>query len=83
VNAGLGVSVLPGGCLQRDPVYDRLDRRSFAEGGCYRRVVVCHSEEASVSQASEKVISVVEQSARALVERAGWLGAWIERPNLQ
>jgi LysR family transcriptional regulator, nitrogen assimilation regulatory protein len=34
VVSGLGVSLLPGGCVQRDPVYRELDARPFEDGGC-------------------------------------------------
>jgi LysR family transcriptional regulator, nitrogen assimilation regulatory protein len=74
VDAGLGASVLPGGCLQQDPEYHRLRVRSFADGGCHRRLVLCRSEEANISPASERVMSLVEHTSRDLVARANWLG---------
>jgi LysR family nitrogen assimilation transcriptional regulator len=78
VDAGLGVSVLPGGCLRHDPAYDRLSVRSFAEGGRHRRLVLCRSEEANPPPASERVMSLVEQCSRDLVEQENWLGGAVE-----
>jgi LysR family transcriptional regulator, nitrogen assimilation regulatory protein len=75
VVAGLGVSLLPGGCLQNDPAYRDLDTRSFDEGGCRRSVVICRSEEGVPSPASGRVVSLVEDMSRSLIGSAAWLGA--------
>ena len=78
VVAGLGVSLLPGGCLQHDPVYDQLHARPFAEGGCRRVVVLCRSEEGPLPPACERLMLLVGQVARELISKDGWLGARIE-----
>ena len=78
VVAGLGVSLLPGGCLQNDPVYSDLDTRSFDDGGCRRSVVVCRSEEAVPSPASERLVSLVEDMSRSLIGSGAWLGARLQ-----
>ena len=78
VVAGLGVSLLPGGCLENDPAYRDLDTRSFDEGGCRRSLVVCHSEEGVPSPASERVMSLVVEMSRSLTSSGAWLGARLE-----
>jgi DNA-binding transcriptional LysR family regulator len=39
VEAGLGVSLLPGGCLRMDIEEGRIRVKPFAEGGCRRSIV--------------------------------------------
>ena len=78
VEAGLGASVLPGGCLGRDPFYRRMRVRSFAEGGCHRRLVLSRSRDAAATPASEKVMALVEQVAHELVADSEWLGGQVE-----
>jgi len=75
VVAGLGVSLLPGGCVQNDPAYRDLDTRSLDEGGCRRSLAVCRSEEGVPSPASEKLMSLVQDLSRSLVGSGAWLGA--------
>ncbi|MHC2279936.1 LysR family nitrogen assimilation transcriptional regulator [Bradyrhizobium diazoefficiens] len=67
VEAGLGVSLLPGGCLHMDIDQGRVRARSFVEGGCHRRIVLCHAAEAT--------LSLVEEASRDLVLRGQWSGA--------
>jgi DNA-binding transcriptional LysR family regulator len=74
VDAGLGASLLPGGCLQRDANYSRMRVRPFAEGGCHRSIVLCHAEEAALSPAAVTAMSLIEEAARGLVVRGNWLG---------
>jgi LysR family transcriptional regulator, nitrogen assimilation regulatory protein len=78
VEAGLGASLLPGGCLQRDAKYGRMRVRSFAEGGCHRNIVLCHAEEATISPAAAKTMSVAVEAARDLVQHGHWLGGRID-----
>ncbi|HLW92587.1 MAG TPA: LysR family transcriptional regulator [Roseiarcus sp.] len=78
VDAGLGASLMPGGCLQRDANYARMRVRPFAEGGCHRTIVLCHSEEATPSPAAAKAMSLVEEAARDLVVCGQWLGGRLE-----
>jgi LysR family transcriptional regulator, nitrogen assimilation regulatory protein len=80
VEAGLGVSLLPGGCLERDPAYHRLRVRSFDEGGCHRRLVLCHSEEAMPNTSVAKVVGLVAECAQDLMAKRNWLGGHIEQP---
>jgi DNA-binding transcriptional LysR family regulator len=74
VDAGLGASLLPGGCLQRDANYARMRVKPFAEGGCHRSIVICQSQDATPSPAAVRVKSLVEEAARDLVVRGQWLG---------
>lgn len=78
VVAGLGVSLLPGGCLRNDPVYRDLDTRSFDESGCRRSVVICRSEEGVPSPASDRVVSLVEDMSRGLISSGAWLGGRLQ-----
>lgn len=78
VMAGLGASLLPGGCLQHDPIYGDLHARPFAEGGCRRILVLCRSEEGALSPACERLMSLVGQVSRELVQAGAWLGARLE-----
>jgi DNA-binding transcriptional LysR family regulator len=78
VDAGLGASLLPGGCLQRDANYNRMRVRRFAEGGCHRSIVLCRSVEATLSPAATKAMSLVEEAARGLVVRGHWLGGRLD-----
>ncbi len=75
VDAGLGVSLLPGGCLQRDANYGRMDVRAFEEGGCHRGIVLCYAEEANNSPAAECAMHLVEEVVHDLAGGAQWLGA--------
>jgi DNA-binding transcriptional LysR family regulator len=78
VDAGLGASLLPGGCLQRDANYRRMRVKPFAEGGCNRSIVICHAQDAALSPASARAMSLVEEAARDLVTRGNWLGGRLE-----
>ncbi|MCO5091671.1 LysR family transcriptional regulator [Bosea sp. (in: a-proteobacteria)] len=75
VEAGLGVSLLPGGCLSMDIDQGRVSAKPFAEGGCHRRIVLCHADEATLSPAAATVMALVEEVARELVISGQWLGA--------
>lgn len=75
VDAGLGVSLLPGGCLRMDIDQGRVRAKPFAEGGCHRSIVLCHAAEATLSPAAATVMSLVEEAARDLVVRGQWSGA--------
>jgi LysR family transcriptional regulator, nitrogen assimilation regulatory protein len=77
VIAGFGVSILPGGCVQHDPAYPRLNARPFSEG-CRRSIVICRSEEALLSPATEKLISLARDVARNLANAGAWFGAHLE-----
>jgi LysR family transcriptional regulator, nitrogen assimilation regulatory protein len=79
VVAGLGVSLLPGGCLQHDPVCRELDARPFEEGGIRRSLVVCRPESGATSVVCEKLMSQIRAISRDLVDDGLWLGAQIER----
>ena len=74
VEAGLGASLLPGGCLQRDARYDRMRVRAFAEGGCNRNIVLCNAEEATISPAAAKTMALAVEATRGLVQTGQWLG---------
>lgn len=78
VISGLGASILPGGCLQHDPAVGSLRLRTFDEGGCKRRLVICHSEAAQPSPACERVIHWVRRCAASLIEAGGWLGGSLD-----
>ena len=78
VDAGLGASVLPGGCLQRDANFSRMRAKPFAEGGCHRGIILCHAEEANLSPAAASAMSLVEETACGLVEHGHWLGGRID-----
>ncbi|MCX5515742.1 hypothetical protein C3941_06150 [Kaistia algarum] len=78
VDAGLGASLLPGGCLERDANFSRMRVRSFAEGGCHRGVVLCHAEEASLSPAAACAISLAEELTNDLITEKLWLGARLD-----
>ncbi|MCB1488454.1 MAG: LysR family transcriptional regulator [Bauldia sp.] len=75
VLAGLGASLLPGGCLERDANYARTRVRAFAEGGCHRGIVLCHAEEATMSPAAACTISMIEEIVKEMVNKGSWLGA--------
>ena len=75
VEAGLGVSLLPGGCLRMDIDQGHVRAKPFAEGGCHRSIVLCHAAEATLSPAAATVVSLVEEAARDLVVRGQWSGA--------
>ncbi len=75
VDAGLGASLLPGGCLERDANYARMGVRTFGEGGCHRGIVLCHAEEATISPAASCAMSLVEEIVREKVTEGSWLGA--------
>jgi LysR family nitrogen assimilation transcriptional regulator len=75
VEAGLGVSLLPGGCLRMDIDQGRVRAKPFAEGGCRRRIVLCHAEESTLSSAAATVMMLVEEVAREMVISGRWLGA--------
>jgi LysR family nitrogen assimilation transcriptional regulator len=75
IEAGLGVSLLPGGCLRTDIDQGRVRVKPFAEGGCHRNIVKCHATEATLSPAAVTVMSLVEETARDLVIRGQWSGA--------
>jgi LysR family transcriptional regulator, nitrogen assimilation regulatory protein len=75
VDAGLGVSLLPGGCLSMDIDQGRVRVKPFAEGGCHRSIVLCHAVEATLSPAAATVMSLVEEAARDLVISGHWSGA--------
>jgi len=77
VEAGLGVSLLPGGCLKTDIDQGRVGAKLLAEGGCHRRIVLCHAAEATLSPAASTVMSLVDEAARDLIIRGGWRGARI------
>jgi len=74
VDAGLGVSLLPGGCLQRDAYYPRMSAKSFAEGGCHRHIVLSHSADGVLNPAAARALALLEDVARGLVARGQWLG---------
>lgn len=75
VEAGLGVSLLPGGCLSMDIEQRRVSAKPLAEGGCHRRIVICHANEATLSPAAATVMALVEEATRELVISGQWLGA--------
>jgi LysR family transcriptional regulator, nitrogen assimilation regulatory protein len=75
VEAGLGVSLLPGGCLRSDIDLGRIRVKPFAEGGCHRSIVLCHASETTLSPAAVTVMSLVEEAARDMVIRGQWSGA--------
>lgn len=75
VVAGLGVSLLPGGCLQHNSAYRELLVRPFAEGGCRRTLTLCRSEEGPLSPACERLMSLVGQVTHELISAGSWLGA--------
>ncbi|UQD75140.1 hypothetical protein JEY40_11805 [Bradyrhizobium japonicum] len=75
VQAGLGVSLLPGGCIRMDAEQGRIRARPFAEGGCHRTIVLCQAAGAALSPAAATVVAVVEEAARELVTGGQWLGA--------
>jgi DNA-binding transcriptional LysR family regulator len=74
VDAGLGVSLLPGGCLRTDIDQGRVRVKPFAEGGCHRSIVLCRALEATLSPAAA-VITLVQEATRDLVILGHWLGA--------
>ncbi len=78
VASGFGASILPGGCIQNDPVAEQLRIRSFDEGGCKRRLVICRSDQTQLSLASERVVDWVRQCAANLIANGLWLGASIQ-----
>ena len=78
VDAGLGASLLPGGCLQRDSNYRRMRVQRFAEGGCNRSIVLCHAQDAALSPASARAMALVEEAARGLIAKGDWLGGRLE-----
>jgi DNA-binding transcriptional LysR family regulator len=75
VQAGLGVSLLPGGCIRMDADQGRIRAMPFAEGGCHRTIVLCQAAEAALSPAAATVLAIVEEAARDLVIGGQWLGA--------
>jgi DNA-binding transcriptional LysR family regulator len=75
VQAGLGVSLLPGGCIRMDADQGRIRAMPFAEGGCHRTIVLCQAAGAALSPAAATVVAVVEEAARELVTGGQWLGA--------
>jgi len=78
VDAGLGASVLPGGCLQRDANYSRMSVKPFAEGGCHRGIVLCHAEEATLSPAAASAMSLIDEAVRGIVAQGPWLGGRLD-----
>lgn len=73
VDAGLGASLLPGGFIQRDPVFEQLDVRAF-EGGCSRLLAICYPER-GISAAAQAVMSMIERIISDLVMAGEWLGS--------
>ena len=73
VQAGLGVSLLPGGCIRMDADQGRIRAMPFAEG--HRTIVLCQAAEAALSPAAATVMAMVEEAARELVTGGQWLGA--------
>jgi LysR family nitrogen assimilation transcriptional regulator len=70
--------LLPGGCLQRDAKYGRMRVRPFAEGGCHRNIVLCNAEEAMISPAAAKTMSLAVEAVHDLVQQGHWLGGRID-----
>lgn len=77
VEAGLGVSLLPGGCLDTDIDQGRVGVKFLAEGGCHRQIVLCQAAEATLSPAAATVMALVDEAARELIIKGGWRGARI------
>ncbi len=78
VDAGLGASLLPGGCLERDANYGRMWARAFEEGGCHRGIVLCHGEKATISPAAGRTMALVEEVVKDLVSRGLWKGGRLD-----
>lgn len=78
VDAGLGASLLPGGCLQRDANFQRMRVRPFAEGGCHRSIVLCQPEEVTATPAAARAMSLIEEATHDLVVRGQWLGGRLD-----
>jgi DNA-binding transcriptional LysR family regulator len=78
VDAGLGASLLPGGCLERDANYARMWAGAFEEGGCHRGIILCHAEKATISPAAGRIMALVEEVVHDLVSRGRWMGARLE-----
>jgi DNA-binding transcriptional LysR family regulator len=75
VDAGLGASLLPGGCLERDANFGRMRVAAFEEGGCHRGIILCHAEAATISPAAGRIMALVEEVVRDLVSAGRWMGA--------
>jgi LysR family transcriptional regulator, nitrogen assimilation regulatory protein len=73
VAAGLGVSLLPGGCVAGDPLAAELDIRP-PEAGCVRTIVLCRAEGALATPASLRTEDVLRAVAADLVASGGWPG---------
>ncbi len=75
VEANLGAAILPGGCIQDDANLRKLVVRPFAEGGCRRVIVVCHSPSKTLTPAAATMMGLIEKLANERVAEGRWLGA--------
>jgi DNA-binding transcriptional LysR family regulator len=75
VQAGLGATILPGGCLGADARSEHLNLRPFEEGGCHRVIVTCQALAKAPTPAALTIMSLAQQLARDLVTQDRWLGA--------
>jgi DNA-binding transcriptional LysR family regulator len=77
VQAGLGASILPGGCVGRDEAYARLAVRRFAEGAWHRSIVICLSDGHVLTPTAQAIMALTEKIARDMVKQDRWLGGQV------
>ncbi len=75
VVAGLGATVLPGGCVRQDEAFQQLVVRPFAEGGFHRLIAICHSPSKALRPAAVTMMSLVETLTHECVAQGQWFGA--------
>lgn len=74
VEAGLGATILPGGCIDVT-IGGKLTARRFEESGCHRTLVITHSADAPPTPASDAIVRIIVELTHELVRDQGWPGA--------
>jgi DNA-binding transcriptional LysR family regulator len=74
VEAGLGATILPGGCIDF-AMEGKLTAWRFEENGCHRTLVITHSADATPTPASSAIIRMIVELTHKLVRDQGWPGA--------
>jgi DNA-binding transcriptional LysR family regulator len=73
VEAGLGSTILPGGCIT-ERMANRLRVLRFAPTGCHRTLVISQPSDAVTSTATAAIVTLVKDLVRKLVDEDQWLG---------
>ncbi len=73
VEAGLGVTLMPGGCIACDPAAPHLDVRPL-EGGCVRTIVLCRADTIAPTSAALQTADLLRSIATDLAASGAWPG---------